>query len=124
MSASAGFGGIQTKLLSRYKDAYLVAKTIARIGDFVKQLAFILGIICVASLVLGIYALVQPTANTLEGALFIFAAGIGVIGSLVGFAVGVLVAAQGQILKAALDGSVNNSPFLENPQRVTIMGLD
>ena len=39
------------------------------------------------------------------------------------FVLGTLVAAQGQILKAALDSAVNSSPFLNDPDRAEIMSL-
>jgi hypothetical protein len=39
------------------------------------------------------------------------------------YVVGILVSAQGQILKASLDSAVNSSPFLTNEQRAKIMSL-
>jgi hypothetical protein len=39
------------------------------------------------------------------------------------YLLGVLVSAQGQILKASLDSAVNGSPFLTNEQRAKIMSL-
>jgi hypothetical protein len=36
---------------------------------------------------------------------------------------GVVVAAQGQILKAVLDTAVNSSPFLSNDEKAKIMSL-
>ena len=39
------------------------------------------------------------------------------------FVLGVLVSAQGQILRATLDSAVNSSPFLTNDQRASIMKL-
>jgi hypothetical protein len=39
------------------------------------------------------------------------------------FVLGPLVAAQGQILKAALDSAGNSSPFLSDPDRAEIMSL-
>jgi hypothetical protein len=39
------------------------------------------------------------------------------------FVCGTIVCAQGQMLLAALDSAVNNSPFLDNPQRASIMSL-
>jgi hypothetical protein len=39
------------------------------------------------------------------------------------FILGSLVSAQGQILKATLDGAVNTSPFLTDEQRAQMMRL-
>ena len=46
----------------------------------------------------------------------------GLVGALF-FILGVLVSAQGQLLKASVDGAVNNSPFLTNEQRAKIMSI-
>jgi hypothetical protein len=50
---------------------------------------------------------------------------VGLIGAVfVGgqfYLLGLIVMAQGQILKASLDGAVNSSPFLQNEQRAKIM---
>jgi len=37
---------------------------------------------------------------------------------------GVVVSAQGQVLKATLDGSVNTSPFLDLTQKAQVMSLE
>jgi hypothetical protein len=39
------------------------------------------------------------------------------------WALGVLVAAQGELLEANIDGAVNTSPFLVDEQRAQIMSL-
>ena len=39
------------------------------------------------------------------------------------FVLGVLVAAQGQVLKANLDEAVHTSPFLTDEQRASLMSL-
>ena len=41
----------------------------------------------------------------------------------VGFVLGVLVASQGQLLRAVLDGTVSSSPFLNDAERARIMGI-
>lgn len=49
-----------------------------------------------------------------------------VLGGLVGlllYVVGVIVAAQGQMLKATLDSAVNSSPFLTHEHKAEIMSL-
>jgi hypothetical protein len=39
------------------------------------------------------------------------------------WALGVVISAQGQLLKASIDGAVNTSPFLVDDQRAKIMSL-
>jgi hypothetical protein len=39
------------------------------------------------------------------------------------YVLGILVSAQGQILKASLDNAVNGSPFLTNEHRAKVMSL-
>ena len=49
-----------------------------------------------------------------------------VVGSIVGFvgwAIGVVISAQGQMVKATLDTAVNSSPFLSNEERAKMMSL-
>ncbi len=43
---------------------------------------------------------------------------------LMGFILGMLISAQGQILMASLDGSVNTSPFLSEAGKAKVMGLE
>ena len=65
-----------------------------------------------------------PISNS---ALSNFAVVIGlVVGPVVGFvgwAIGVLISAQGQMVMATLDMAVNSSPFLSNEDRAEIMSL-
>jgi len=48
---------------------------------------------------------------------------VGPIVGFVGWAIGVLISAQGQIVKATLDTAVDSSPFLSNEERAKIMSL-
>lgn len=61
----------------------------------------------------------SSTSFTLFVMGMLFAAFVGVLFYLFG----VIVSAQGQILKASLDGALNNSPFLTNDHRARIMSL-
>jgi len=99
----------------RYKDAYRVARTVTLVGEFIKALGFLL---IIATIVI-IYLAVSQSGS-----------GIPLVGAVIGvpiaaffYLMGVLVSAQGQILKASLDGAVNNSPFLNNKQRAMVMSL-
>ncbi|MGH9421559.1 MAG: hypothetical protein ACRD3J_16395 [Thermoanaerobaculia bacterium] len=67
------------------------------------------------------------------GVIFVFAtdslksSGAGVVAaSVIGavfFVIGIVVVAQGQILKAVVDTAVNSSPFLDDSQRAATMSL-
>ena len=56
------------------------------------------------------------------GILFASLISAAAIGTLTYF-LGVVIAAQGQILRATLDSAVNSSPFLEDEQKAKVMRL-
>lgn len=117
-SASAdAAGSITTSLWGRYHDAYLVARATAAIGQIVKSIGVGLGII----IALGAVILATQTQQSA-----IVALGGVIAGAVVGiplFVLGILVAAQGQVLKAALDNAVHTSPFLQKEDMARIMSL-
>lgn len=101
-------------LMKRYRDAYYVANTTVAFGNGIKITGFVL-----AGLVFfGVLAIGEGGGS--RAVLALLSAGL--VGLLFYF-LGVLVAAQGQILLASLDGAVNTSPFLTNEQRAEIMSL-
>jgi hypothetical protein len=107
-------------LTRRYKDAYNVARVIVGIGSFIKGTGIVLAILIALG---GFIAASQTRIDTQKMLL-----GLGgvLLGGLVGvcfYVGGVLTSAQGQILKASLDGAVNGSPFLSNEHRARIMSL-
>jgi hypothetical protein len=106
-------------LLTRYKDAYLLTKVTVGLGSFIKGLGVVLG----AFLLLGT-AIVSSQAGNFTGVVvfFVGAATACFVGMLI-YVLGVLASAQGQILKASLDGAVNSSPFLANEHKAKIMSL-
>jgi hypothetical protein len=113
-------------LQKRYKDAYRVARTTTGIGSTIKGTGAFLGLL----IFVGALALAGAQRNVygvrgsdIQVISVIVAAFFGGTVWLVFFIWGVLVSAQGQILKASLDGAVNGSPFLTNEQRATIMSL-
>jgi hypothetical protein len=102
-------------LMSRYTDSYLVARTITTFGAIVKFIAFIIGGgVILVSLVVGGHS----TQYLIGGFLLAAIVGIPI------FVLGVLVTAQGQILKATLDTAVNSSPLLTKDEMKQIMSLD
>ena len=107
-------------VISRYRDAYLVARAVNGYGSVIKVIAVLIGLV---SLIIGI-----SVAGNARSGDPIFSIGIllviaGVIAGISLYVVGVIVAAQGQILKASLDSAVNSSPFLTNEHRAEVMSL-
>lgn len=103
------------EVMSRYRDAYLVARTIVGMGSAIKGTGIVALIVIV---LLKLVVATQGQSNlitSLNESLFGIVVGVPV------FALGILVSAQGQILKATLDTAVNNSPFLSDDQRAEMM---
>jgi hypothetical protein len=129
--------------MTRYKDGYRVARLSVGLGTFFKVVGVIVGVVIaggsvIAALSLG-YAM-SPTINplgrmsettpSLSGAgmttailVLVLGFAIAVVAGGLQFLLGVIVSAQGQILKAELDTAVNSSPFLVDQQRAQIMSL-
>lgn len=143
--ASAGPGAARyaPRVLSRYKSAYRVARTIVQIGFLVKIVSEIVVIATIALIVITLSLrapgshpshrarnsgwempgfATQPTGEfaTIASVVYGFS-GLGVAAVIYIF--GLLISARGQMLKAALDGSVNTSPFLTDEQRAKVMSL-
>ncbi len=107
------------ELLTRYKDAYLVAKATVGFGGLIKGIGVVLAIlIALAAITMAI----QTNGEIAFIPLLMGAGTASFVGVLI-YLLGILVSAQGQILKASLDSAVNTSPFLSNAQRANIMSL-
>lgn len=90
--------------MNRYDDAYLVARTVNGAGQIIKVVGFTVAVV----IAVGGFALASKVGSA-------FGFGAVLLGALVAlpfYALGVLVSAQGQILKATLDTAVNSSPLL------------
>jgi len=100
----------------RYSDAYLVAMTIVALGRLFKAIALFLGA-CIA--LVALYEMMnEHNAPFALGAIL-----LAVVASIPVYILGILVAAQGQILKATLDTAVTNSPFLTTEDMAKVMSL-
>lgn len=96
----------------RYKDAYLQAKVVVGIGKLIKAVGLVLGIlIALAGLGGG------------DSRLFVGGVLLGAMVALFFYPWGILVSAQGQILRATLDSAVHGSPFLQEREKAKVMGL-
>lgn len=109
----------RTHVMGRYKDAYIVAGAIDTAGVAIKALGGIAGAL--------LFLVTLVTGSQLSGLQQLMLITVGLLfGCLVGglaYLLGTLVAAQGQILRASLDGAVNTSPFLNDDERARAMGL-
>jgi len=122
--AQAGTAPLLTRqgiaLMRRYNDAYLVARAVDGVGGLSKGIG-----VAIAALLVLVGLMIVSNGRAGDAT---FAMGIVVIASGVAtgawfYVLGILVSAQGQILKASLDSAVNGSPFLANEHRARIMSL-
>ncbi len=104
-------------MMHRYGDAYIAARTMVGIGSVIKGIGIFLGAINVLVSVLAITSDTAALPFGIVGIVF------GVFAGALLYICGVMVSAQGQILKASLDGAVNSSPFLTDDERADIMSL-
>lgn len=114
---STGTSGHRS-LVPRYADAYLVARSTTGFGATVKVIAIVMGIIvAITGAVLG--------SQTDLGGVFVIAGILaGVMAALPIYILGILISAQGQILKATIDTAVNTSPLLTEDEMRKMMSLD
>jgi hypothetical protein len=117
-------------LTGRYQDAYLVAKITVGLGSTIKVVGIVLAIlIFLGTFMFASFATQQSGIGSRDGSGGVFVVamlGGGFYAFIVGFVfyfIGVIVSAQGQVLRATLDNTVGNSPFLENEQKAAIMSL-
>lgn len=112
-------GSISASLWGRYRDAYLVARATAAIGGAVKGIGIGLGIL----IVLGAVGLATQNQGAQSAAYLIGGLLAAAVVGVPLYVLGILVAAQGQVLKATLDAAVHTSPFLEKQDMARIMSL-
>lgn len=115
--SESGASPVVSAVLDRYRDAYVVGRTINGVGGVIKAIGIAAGLI----IVLGSLGAASKGGS---GVLFaiIGITGGGVIATAL-YILGTLASAQGQILKATLDTAVNSSPFLSDQDRARIMSL-
>ena len=107
-------------LTTRYRDAYLVARATNGIGTNIKGFGMLgLIVFCFFGFMLASKNGPQQPMGMIGVALI----AVGVIFGILFYVVGVLIATQGQVLKASLDSAVNTSPFLASEHRTKIMSL-
>ena len=131
--------GSRNPFVRRYIDLYRASKLLVGLGATIKGIGLVGAVlIFLFWLIVGFIALLQtPSASPFgpgqatesagQTIAFFFCVVIGtVFGALVGglfFLLGVLISAQGQLLKAHADSAVHTSPFLTDEERAVAMSL-
>ena len=108
------------KIAKRYFDAYRVAKTIDGFGGLIKGAGVLFAVLLAF---IGFFVFSQSRDASLGAVVAVLGIIIAAIVGVLFFFVGVLVSAQGQILKASLDAAVNTSPFLEIEEKAKVMSV-
>ena len=108
-ATSSGPAKFAAAVERRYTDAYRAAGTIAMFGQAVKVVGAIIGVVIVFGTGGGEFAKIGILAGLAVAAIF--------------FVIGIMIAAQGQLLKASLDTAVNSSPFLADDAKASVMAL-
>ena len=137
--ASADESVSRSPFVRRYLDLYRAAKLLVGLGTSIKGIGIVAAIIIFLFwLIVGFVALLQTPSSSPFGpspatesagqtvAFFVCVVIGTVFGALVGglfFLLGVLISAQGQLLKAHADSAVHTSPFLSDEERATAMSL-
>jgi uncharacterized membrane protein len=107
-------------MMKRYKDAYIVARVTTKFGGMIKVIGIIIAVLLV---LIGFTVARDGGPRNPVSYLGIVGGVFGIFTGALFYIIGVLVSAQGQILKASLDSAVNGSPFLTNEHRAKIMSL-
>lgn len=116
-TATADLSSSGSKTGERYRDAYRVACALVGIGTTLKGVGIIGAIIITLIAAMASQAVASAAVGLLAGLVF------GGIWFGLFFVLGILVSAQGQILRATLDTAVNTSPFLTNEDKARVIDL-
>lgn len=105
-------------LEQRYHDGYRVASGIVLMGTVVKFLSLTIGAIII------IIAAVDANSGAILGNFEVWGGIIaGVVVALSGFAIGVLISAQGHIMQSMIDTAVNTSPLIDAAEKARLIGI-
>ena len=109
--------GEASPVLIRYRDAYRVAGAIVAVGKAIKAVGAVLAAV--------IFLAALSSGSGPFGGAAVVMSGIFVaaVVGILSWVAGVVVAAQGEVLRASLDNTVGHSPFLTDSQRLEAMGL-
>ena len=107
-------------LASRYRDAYGVASATVAIGGTLKVLAIVAGGLALIIPMMGVSSVLASGGSGNATALLVALVTALAVGVPL-YALGILVTAHGQVLKATLDTAINTSPLLDNGQKAKII---
>ncbi len=116
-------------VLGRYTDAYRIARFLVTLGTVIKVIGFLLGAL-IAFTFISFAASVSSgnlrgqRTDGVDAVILIVGLLWGAVVFTVFFIAGVIISAQGQILKANVDAAVHTSPFVNDDQKAQIMSLD
>jgi hypothetical protein len=110
--------GGNASLLGRYTDGYRTARATNGFGQAIKAIGVILGGLVAVVAVATLWSI--PAAGSTAALMGLL---LGAVVGLPIYVLGVIVAAQGQILKATLDTAVNSSPLLSRDEMREIQSL-
>jgi len=97
---------------TRYENSYRIAQGVTHTGTAIIVIGAVVSVITFCTYV------VQASGNSLAILLAMLCAAVI---CTISYMIGNLVSSMGELLKAALDGSVYTSPFLTNDQKIKIM---
>jgi hypothetical protein len=112
------YQAVANTMSRRYADAYRVARVVIRFGGIVKTTGVVL---IVLLLVGGLFVAAQSPMGQNPAVVFIVCALLAVVIGGVPYILGVVTAAQGQVMFAVLDTAVNTSPILETSEKASLM---
>lgn len=104
-----------SRIEKRYSTAYNIANSNEGTGSIYKALAFLVGVLVVVGAVM--------LSFNFDLWISFFAAVVGIAIAINIYITGIQIMAQGQLVKATLDTAINTSPFLNDEQKATVMGL-
>lgn len=120
----SSISGRESALLHRYTDAYLVAKVTVGIGSLIKTVGIIFAaLIFLSAFGLGSYITSGNGNGVILISVLVVGASYAFTVGFVFYVIGIIVSANGQVLKATLDNTVGNSPFLTNNLKARVMSL-
>lgn len=116
-AASLPADAASRSVISRYRNAYLVARATTAIGATIKFIGICLGVLIVLAAVIFAGQADRAGQGVVVG-LF-----VGAVVAIPLYVLGVLLSAHGEVLKATLDAAVHSSPFLKKEEMASVMSL-
>lgn len=112
-----------SRVLKRYNDAYRVAAATIMLGTVAQIIGIVLALLigvggCIAAVNMFSRYREEERYGTIAASVV-----VAILAFAIFYIIGVWVRAQGQTLRASLDGAVHSSPFLSDGERASAMRL-